>query len=480
MKALEQKDVEIVRSGTQIVIPENITLKDAAEWVIRRMEDEETSVNLYEVFSVPPLEGAYALMRALNEKYGFVANVKTSFFSQPPTTINVQIDVDKYELVPWGEFAVAGIEGHFETDVALKDGLMSFALSGKYKKKHSFEIRDLLSLLKAKLKEHSIYKGKAIKVRFPQSKQEAMDFLRAPKYIDVSKIDTDELIHSVATDLSVRTNIFAPIEHTAECRKHGIPLRRGILLEGPFGTGKTMTAYVTAAKAVANKWTFIYLEDPSQLPTAVQFAKQYSPAVVFAEDIDRAFPEERDEITDRILNAVDGVDSKDQEIVLVFTTNDVNSIEPAMLRPGRLDAIVPVTAPDEEAAMRLVRQYGRKLIPHDQDLTAVGIALRGQIPAVIREVVERSKLAAIARKGVVDTLDPQDLEVAARTMIHHIHLMQPKPVDERTPKEKAADRLGEKIVHAAELFLTPERLNGLQRTPKAVPAAPKSASALPG
>ena len=63
-----------------------------------------------------------------------------------------------------------------------------------------------------------------------------------------------------------------------------------------------------------------------------------------------------------------------------------------MLRPGRLDAIIDVTAPDAKAVEKLVRLYGRETIAADADLTLVGEALAGTIPAVIAEVVKRAKL----------------------------------------------------------------------------------------
>jgi SpoVK/Ycf46/Vps4 family AAA+-type ATPase len=74
---------------------------------------------------------------------------------------------------------------------------------------------------------------------------------------------------------------------------HKVPLKRGVLLEGPYGTGKTLTAFVTAKKCVENGWTFIMLDRVAALKEALTFARMYAPAVVFAEDIDRSVEGER-------------------------------------------------------------------------------------------------------------------------------------------------------------------------------------------
>jgi transitional endoplasmic reticulum ATPase len=190
------------------------------------------------------------------------------------------------------------------------------------------------------------------------------------------------------------------------------------------------------------------LDDLKDLPKAVRFAQAYEPAVIFAEDIDRAVGEDRNAKANDILNTIDGIDSKDRELVVVLTTNNVDKIHPAMLRPGRLDAVVPVRPPDSMAVQKLIRLYGRGLIGAGESLHNAGDILQGQIPAVIREVVERSKLSAIARldgKTALLQLTGPDLEVAARGMLSHLELIKPKLEDKRSNAEKAAELLGKTI-----------------------------------
>src|SRR5262249_9702485 len=112
---------------------------------------------------------------------------------------------------------------------------------------------------------------------------------------------------------------------------------------------KTLTAYVTAKKSSSNNWTFIYLDRVAGLHEAFRFAKQYAPSVIFAEDIDRAVNgDDRTTDIDDVLNTIDGIESKGGEIITILTTNHVDQINRAMLRPGRLDAVISIQAPDAE------------------------------------------------------------------------------------------------------------------------------------
>jgi transitional endoplasmic reticulum ATPase len=211
------------------------------------------------------------------------------------------------------------------------------------------------------------------------------------------------------------------------------------LLEGPYGTGKTLAATVTAKKCEANGWTFITVGRVTALEGALQFAVAYQPCVVFVEDIDREMAGERTAQMDDILNKIDGIISKGAEIMVVLTSNAAENINRAMLRPGRLDAVLHIGPPDADAVQKLLRVYGRKLIKPGEDLTQAGLALAGRIPAVIREVVERSKLYAIGRAPGADFyLTDMDIVRSAAGMAHHLELLEGKATVELTASEQLA------------------------------------------
>jgi transitional endoplasmic reticulum ATPase len=150
---------------------------------------------------------------------------------------------------------------------------------------------------------------------------------------------------------------------------------------------------------------------------------------------------DRDNVIDHILNVIDGVESKSTEIMIVLTTNDIENITPALLRPGRLDAVIYIDKPDAKAAERLARQYGRGLISDDEDISEAAAALAGRIPAVIREAVERSKLAAIMMTPIGEPLRISNaalLHSATRMQIQ-LNLLEPKFSDTRSETVKSAE-----------------------------------------
>ena len=218
-------------------------------------------------------------------------------------------------------------------------------------------------------------------------------------------------------------------------------------MAGPYGTGKTLTAYVTAKKAVNNGFTFIYLKSVLDLAQGFQFARMYAPAVIFAEDVDQVFQGDRSEEMNAVLNAFDGVDGKSSEIITVLTTNHLERITQAALRPGRCDTLVQVTLPDEDAAVRLVMLYARGQLDPKSDLAPVGKFLSGHFPAEIRECVERAKLATIRRMTVAGLLKSKDATIeghvtaddiiaSARAMANQHALLQPQAEDKRNVAEK--------------------------------------------
>lgn len=447
--ALTRKSVDVVASGTQIIVPSDMSLAEAVVWLQRRMREEEETIAIDEVINAFPLEGAYAFSRALDMEFGFKALVATPgmFGPNPPTMIGLEVAFGVTEQVPWGRVMVPGLEdGFLSSGIAVKDGRFVFCVGGQVKQKFKARVAKLAALVRKLVAENSIYRGQAIRVNFPDPETEQMDPAQCPKFIDLSGVRPKELIFSESLRHNIETSIMTPIKHTAMCREHKIPLKRGILLSGPYGTGKTLTANVVAKACVDNNWTFIYVDDVGDLEHAILFARQYQPAVIFAEDIDRAVTGERTDEMDKILNTIDGVDTKTNEVMVILTTNHLENINAAMLRPGRLDNVINVEPPDAEAVEKLVRLYARDLVAKGENLEGVGKKLAGQIPAVIREVVERSKLYAIARGTGDLTVTGKDLEYAADEMTHHLSLLKVKPTDLRHPMEKAASIIATALI----------------------------------
>jgi transitional endoplasmic reticulum ATPase len=450
------EDVGIERQGTKIVLPSDpkvMTEEEAIECLNRKIKQDKEEVAVHEEIHAFPMDGAHALMRVLEHRFGWASAAPTpGFFGpNPPTMVNLEYDYGKHTQVIWGGFIIPGIEGQLQTGATWNetDNRPYFVIKGKVKQKYQGEVKEIARLVREYVKDRSIYRGKAIILKTDSDGD--VDLNDAPKFMDLSRINEAELVFPAETQVQVETSLFTPVTRTEECRALKIPLKRGILLEGPFGTGKTLTAGVTAKKACANGWTYIYVDRVTGLKEAMIFARAFAPAVVFAEDIDRVLDGDRDVSVDDILNTIDGVESKSQEVITILTTNHIERIEPAMLRPGRLDAVITVKAPDSEAAQRLIRLYSRGLISDKEDLTAAGLELAGQIPAVIREAVERSKLYAISRTQPGETFKLRGVDIAnaAKGMKAHMDLIKPKVVE--VSDEEALGRALGKVIQGHAL-----------------------------
>jgi ATP-dependent 26S proteasome regulatory subunit len=258
----------------------------------------------------------------------------------------------------------------------------------------------------------------------------------------------------------IRTGLFTALDHAKFCARMGIPAKRGVLLAGDYGTGKTLTAWVSAVKAVKAGMTFIYLKSVLDLANGFAFARQYQPAVIFAEDIDRVINDPQSEAMEQLRNAFDGVNTKNAQVITVLTTNHLDRLDPALLRPGRCDLLVTVTRPDAAAAVRLVKQYGGGLLSKDTDYERIGAALADHLPAEIREAVERSKMSCISRlcreqpnldesTATIDGMvNETDILEAAEAMDDQHQRLLPKDKDNRHIVEKFADVLGQRFANS--------------------------------
>lgn len=457
---MTRQNVDIEAKGNKIVIPDGMPLKEAKIWVERKIQEEEIQVSICEPIEGYPLDAAYAFTKAMSEKYGWTHMIPIpGFFGDtPPTMIQLMVDRNESVQVPWGRMQIPGVHGHIQSGINMKNGRFVFEVNGTVKNRDKGAVAALVKLAKEILREDSIYRGKAIRVNFPDP-DDGFNIHDCPQFMDLEGVNEHELIFNDELQKLINAEVFAPIEKTEEARKHGVPLKRGVLLEGPHGTGKTMTANIAAKKCIRNGWTFIYLHKTSDLAAAIEFAKAYQPAMIFAEDVDSLTQEKenrrdnRDEQVNELLNTIDGIGTKGTEIIVVLTTNYVEEISQGLLRPGRLDAVLSIAEPDPGAVNRLIRQYAGNLLDDAAPLPKVSERLQGQIPASIRGVVERAKLMAIAsgRDDGHFKLTDDDLDLAAVSMLNHLELLRPKPEDKRTGVEKAADCLGHHLKDVARI-----------------------------
>lgn len=443
-KAVDPSETtETIWEGTQIKLPaepERMPRRTAIGVLLDQEAAENQEYDLFERIPGMPFDAAAAFIHVLKERYGWVAATtkQTMFGPQPPRmqVVKTGPNPEDYIEVPVGQFKLHDISTMIETGFtqplnSRKSQFMDFYIKAEVNYIDRKVIMNLIEATRRHLENHSIYKNKPMQLSVDEDGN--LDALIEPVFMDLSKVNKESLVLNDDVQALVDVALLTPIRRTESCRKHKIPLKRGILLEGPYGTGKSFTALVTAVEAIENGWTFVMVDNVTALAATLQFAKQFQPCVVFAEDIDRIVDKDRTEEANDIINTIDGIVGKSDEVITVLTTNHLDKLPPVMLRPGRLDALVPISVPDAKAALRLIRQYGGPLIGVNDPLTGLADVVAGFLPSTVREVVERAKLSMLMHDRKHLTVD--DLRASALGLKVHADLLKEQEV-ELTPEEE--------------------------------------------
>jgi len=145
---------------------------------------------------------------------------------------------------------------------------------------------------------------------------------------------------------------------------------------------------------------------------APQFAQSGKLVVVGFEDIDR-IAAERNDLAQALTLAMDGVDNKDLNIMVVVTTNHMENVVGVLKRSGRFDRAMTIPLPDTAAIAELLQVYSGGCIDPSVDLTPYMRELVGVIPADIASIMDDAKISGIVREGKPTTvITEEDIEYA--------------------------------------------------------------------
>ncbi len=429
---------DIVHEGTRFILPANLTTQQALTTLEQKIKEDERTMTFHRTFMYRPWDGAHAVAVSFKRAFGLVLSKerRVMFFGEeivtPPATITINVGVDKQEQVPWGDLELPTMPGAIlSLGITKKKGFgQVFQLTVKAPRKYRFEIEGIFHLVEEELRTNSIYRGQAI------------DGAVEASFLDLSGVNPAAVTYSAEVQRQLEANIWSVVERTDDLRALNISLKRAIMLEGEFGTGKTLAAHLTAVKARANGWTFIYAR-PGQdnLNEVMRTAQLYQPAVVFAEDMDVVNGKNTQGIAlSQMLDLFDGIATKSTEIMLVTTTNHPENITPAMLRPGRLDAVIHIGALDGEGIVRLIKSNTPASIDAKTDFGAVVTAMAGYPPAFVKEASQRAVRYALVRGVPVEklSLTTEDFVAAANDLRPQYTLMTtPKKDEGQTTLESA-------------------------------------------
>lgn len=420
---LRVQDDALIFTGEKFILPANMAgrVDDAIEYLEEWRDNQDEQYAYGRMFKYRPWDGAAAFDRAMKKVFGSGGVGKathTMFGSYPPEYETVDVGHNTTMQVPWGRvgFKPLGAVFTLERTHAPEFGAV-FYLSVTAPKRYRAHIEAFFQVVEAELKTASIYRGKAITAA------------ETPTFLDTSKIDRSRVVYSDEVMRQLDANVWSAITHADTLRSVGLPIKRQVLLYGPYGTGKTMAGMLTAQVSEASGFTYIQVRPEDDLYGALRTAQLYAPAVVMFEDID-SIPTTKTTSVAQLLDVLDGVTNKGVEVMALFTTNHPDRLHRGMMRPGRLDAVIELSGLDEAGVRRLVEvTVPESLRSPDLDWSVIGKAFDGLLPAFAKEAIDRAQRYAIARSGgVPQVIATADLVDAADGMRVQVQMMAEAPL----------------------------------------------------
>jgi hypothetical protein len=286
------------------------------------------------------------------------------------------------------------------------------------------QARAFLAAIRAGMRERNVYRGHVVSLTMDRFMALKVNFHALPEIAREDIVLADGVLERVER----HTIAFSTHrDRMLVARRH---LRRGLLLHGQPGTGKTLTAMYLAGRMRDRTVVLLTGREVGLIPRACAMARLLQPSMVILEDVD-LIAEGRDRqqpgctpLLFELLNEMDGL-GDDADVIFLLTSNRPDLLEPALAaRPGRVDLAVEVPLPDAGCRRRLIELYGHGLTMR---LDADGLArlvqrTEGVSPAFIRELLRKAALLAVlptqgaaAQDGIL--VEDQHLNLAMQELV---------------------------------------------------------------
>jgi cell division protease FtsH len=231
------------------------------------------------------------------------------------------------------------------------------------------------------------------------------------------RLDRDRLVLPPGVLESIELEVLGIGEHKDRLRISGQHVKRGVLLHGPPGAGKTHTVRYLVSRTVGTTVLLLTGGGLHMVRQACALARMLQPSLVVLEDIDLIAQDRGmmgqfgNPLLFDVLNELDGM-AEDADVAFILTTNRADVLEPALAaRPGRVDLAVEVGLPDEAARSRLLELYARGLDLELNDVDSIVGRTSGVTAAFIKELVRKAALLAASTS-----------DGAERIVVHDDHL----------------------------------------------------------
>ena len=232
--------------------------------------------------------------------------------------------------------------------------------------------------------------------------------------VEVPNVTWDDIggLHDVKKELQEMVQY--PIEHPEKFERFGMSPSRGVLFYGPPGCGKTLLAKAVANECQANfisvkgpeLLTMWFGESEANVRDVFEKARAAAPCVLFFDELDSIAGTRggssgdgggaADRVINQMLTEIDGVGSK-KNVFIIGATNRPDIIDPALMRPGRLDQLLYIPMPDVESRLSVLRATLRKTpVAPDVDLSYIAAVTDKMTGADLTEICQRACKLAIA------------------------------------------------------------------------------------
>lgn len=277
---------------------------------------------------------------------------------------------------------------------------------------------------------------KRMKDQLPGGMGNAMSFGKSGAKVYVADAQTGVTFENVAGQDEAKESLMEIVDFLHEPKKYdqiGAKIPKGVLLVGPPGTGKTLLAKAVAGEAGVPFFSISGSEfvemfvgmGAAKVRDLFKQANEKAPCIVFIDEIDAIGQkrnsggvggnDEREQTLNQLLAEMDGFDGR-RGVVLLAATNRPESLDPALLRPGRFDRRVPVELPDLAGRRAILKVHSKDVhIADGIDWDIIARSTAGTSGAELANIINEAALRAV-REGR-DCVRQEDLEESVETVI---------------------------------------------------------------